>query len=154
MEMECRTFLVLLILVNISFPIKQTTNTEIVLFNGFDCREQKRLVSFLSQDWCRPEKLDKNALGEKSVAKLVTILQMAKFQLLEGIRCTKEATRFLVYCGSYSHMKLLHPPMMMLYQERNVWTCTDAGPTFIKVLHLKYIDLNSMVKIPMVIMLR
>ena len=56
-------------------------------------RESKKMVSFLTKDCYRPAKISgKNALGEK---KTVRFLQDA---------CDAQ---FLVYCGSYLHIKSL-----------------------------------------------
>ena len=86
-----------------------------LVFNGFDCRVPKKIVSFLTKDWCQPAKVSgKNALGEK---KTVTILQDAKFQIVSGIRCTKEVSKFLVYCGSYLHIKFFGPPKTRYIEE-------------------------------------
>ena len=72
---------------NLSHNIKQTMQNEQLVFNGFDCRVPKKIVSFLTKDWCQPTKSGgKNALGEK---KTVTMLQDANFQIVSGIRCTK-----------------------------------------------------------------
>ena len=57
----------------VSHNKKQTMQNDQLIFNGFDCRVPKKIVSFLTKDWCQPAKVsDKNALGEK---KTVTILQ-------------------------------------------------------------------------------
>ena len=86
-------------------------------------RVPKKLVSFLTNDWCQPAKVSgKNALGEK---KTVTILQDAKFQIVSGIRCTKEVSKFLVYCGSYSHMKFFGPPMVLVPTVISTEECMD-----------------------------
>ena len=62
-----------------------------LVFNGFDCRVPKKFVSFLTKDWCQSAKA-----GEKKAERTVTILQSADFQIVSGIRCTKEVSKFLV----------------------------------------------------------
>ena len=68
-------------------------------------------MSFLTKDWCQPAKASgKNALGEKKAERTVTILKSAAFQIVSSTHCTKEVSKFLVYCGSYSHMKFFVLP--------------------------------------------
>ena len=71
--MNWTTLIITLMSSTISHNLKQTMQNDQLIFNGFDCRVPKKIVSFLTKDWCQPAKVsDKNALGEK---KIVTILQ-------------------------------------------------------------------------------
>ena len=100
--------------VNLAYTIKQTMKNNKVIFDGFDCCVPKKLLSFLAKDWCCPAKaIAKHALGERNIEKTVTILQNIDFQIVSDVRCNKEITRFLVYCGSYSHMKLMRLPKIL-----------------------------------------
>ena len=86
----------------------------------------KKLVSFLTKDWCQPAKASgKNALGEKKAERTVTILQNADFQIVSGIRYTKEVSKFLVYCGSYSHTKFFGPPTVLVPSVISTKECMD-----------------------------
>ena len=72
-----------LLSVNLSSSIKQTMKNDKVIFDGFDGCVPKKLVSFLTKNWCRPAKAGaENDLGERIVAKSVTILQNAYFQIV------------------------------------------------------------------------
>ena len=64
--MNWTTLIITLISLTVSHNIKQTMQNDQLTFNGFDCRVPKKIVSFLTKDWCQPAKVsDKNALGEK-----------------------------------------------------------------------------------------
>ena len=111
---------------NPSHNIKQTMQNDLLVFNGFDCRVPKKLVSFLTKDWCQPAKASgKDAFGEKKAERIVTILQNADFQIVSGIRCTKEVSTFLVYCVSYSHMKFFGPPTVLVPLVISTEECMD-----------------------------
>ena len=50
----------------LSHNIKQTMQNDQLVFNGFICKVPKKIVSFLTKDWCQPATSSgKNALGEK-----------------------------------------------------------------------------------------
>ena len=64
--MNWTTFIITLMSSNLSHNIKQNMQNDQLIFNGFDCRVPKKIVSFLTKDWCQPAKVSgKNALGEK-----------------------------------------------------------------------------------------
>ena len=153
--MELWTLIITLISsVNLAYTIKQTMKNNKVIFDGFDCCVPKKLLSFLAKDWCCPAKaIAKHALGERNVAKTVTILQNKDFQIVSGVRCNKEITRFLVYCSSYSHMKLmrlpkiLQPEVMSTEEFTHVRTCR----AYIYKGQTIKIELNEIVQIPMIL---
>ena len=108
-------------------------------------------MSFLAKDWCTPTtKSSDNVLGEK---KTVTILQDAKFQIVSGIRSTKQVSKFLVYCGSYSHMKLFGPPTILEPSVITTEECSDMyqrGAYIYKGKTIK-IEPNTVISIPMIV---
>ena len=113
--MELPTLLLTIMSATLSNNLKQTTQSDRFNLNAFDCHNPSKIVSFLTKDWCSPTNRSDTFLGEK---RTVTILQEAKFQVVSGIRCTKQVSKFLVYCGSYSHMKLFGPPMILDHDSR------------------------------------
>ena len=81
--MKLPTLLITIMSATLSNNLKQTTKLDQLVFDGFDCRNPSKIVSFLAKDWCTPTtKSSDNVLGEK---KTVTILQDAKFQIVSGI---------------------------------------------------------------------
>ena len=106
----------------LSNNLKQTTKHDQFVLDGLDCRNPSKIVSFLTKDWCSPTNCSDTVLGEK---KTVTILQNAKFQIVSGIRCTKQVSKFLVYCGLYSHMKLFGPPTILEPSVITTEECSD-----------------------------
>ena len=115
--MNWTTLIITIMSSTLSHNIKQAMQNDQLVFNGFDCRVPKKIVSFLTKDWCQPAKSSgKNALGEK---KTETVLQDANFQIVSGIRCTKEVSKFLVYCGSYLHMKFFGPPTVLEFGDHH-----------------------------------
>ena len=119
--------------------------------NGFDCRVPKKIISFLTKDWCQPtQSSGKNALGEK---KTVTVLQDTKFQIVSGIRCTKEISKLLVYCGSYSNMKFFGPPTVL---EPSVITTEECSDMYQRRAYIHKgqtikIEPNTVISIPMIV---
>ena len=149
--MNWTTLIITIMSWTVSHNIKQTMQNDQLIFNGFDCRVPKKIVSFLTKDWCQPAKVrNKNALGEK---KIVTIMQDAKFQLVNGIHCTKEVIQFLVYCGSYSHMKFFGPPSVLVPLVITTKECADMyrRQAYIHKSRTIKVELNSIVSIPMVV---
>ena len=121
------------------------------LYLSFDCRVPKKIVSFLTKDCYQPAKISgKNALGEK---KTVTILQDAKFQIVSGIRCTKEVSKFLVYCGSYSPMKFFGPPTVLVPSVISTEECMDMYRRHVYIYKGQTIKIepNTIVSIPMIV---
>ena len=55
--MNWTTLLIILMSSTSSHNIKQTMQNNQLVFNGFNCRVPKKLVSFLTKDWCQPAKL-------------------------------------------------------------------------------------------------
>ena len=120
--MELPTLLLTIMSPTLSNHLKQTTKIDQFTLEGFDCRNTSKVVSFLTKDWCSPANRSDTFLGEK---KTVTILQDAKFQIVSGIRCTKQVSKFLVYCGLYSHMKLFGPPTILEPSVITTEECSD-----------------------------
>ena len=135
----------------LSNNVKQTTKIDQLVFDGLDCRNPSKIVSFLTKDWCQqPTKSSSSALGDK---KTVTILQDAKFQIVSGIRCTKQVSKFLVYCGSYSHMKLFGPPTIL---EPSVITTEECSDMYRRRAYIYKgrtikIEPNTIISIPMIV---
>ena len=90
--MELPTLLLTIMSATLSNNLKQTTQSDRFNLNGFDCRNPSKIVSFLTKDWCSPINRSDTFLGEK---RTVTILQEAKFQIVSGIRCTKQVQNSL-----------------------------------------------------------
>ena len=89
--MNGTTLIIIIMSSHSSHNIKQTMQNYQLVFSGFDCRAPKKVVPFFTKVWCQPEKTgDENALGEKELLPY----------------CTKGVSKFLVYCNSYSHMKV------------------------------------------------
>ena len=109
--MKLLTYLILLVRSFSNFGLQQTTPNNHFILDGLDCRNPTSIVSFLSRDWCTPAPISRSDTREGK--KTVTVVQDSTFQILSGIRCTKQVSRFLVYCGSYSHMKLYGPPTIL-----------------------------------------
>ena len=120
--MKLPTLIITIMSATLSNNLKQRTKIDQLVFEALDCRNPNKIVSFLTKDWCQPTKSSGNALGEKNT---VTILQDAKFQILSGIRCTKQVSKCLVYCGSYSHMKLFGLPTILEPSVITTEECSD-----------------------------
>ena len=144
------SLILFLLSTTLSASLKQTTQSDRFNLDAFDCRNPTKVVSFLTRDWCSPTNRSDTLLATK---KTVTILQEAKFQIVRGIRCTKQVSKFLVYCGSYSHMKLFGPPTIL---EPSVITTDDCYDmynrrAFIYRGQTIKVELNTIISIPMIV---
>ena len=117
------TYLILIVKLTLAFGLQQTTPSNHFILEGLDCRNPTRIASFLSREWCTPTSISRG--DPPKGKKTVTVVQDAKFQILNGIRCTKQISRFLVYCGSYSHMKLYGPPTILEPSVITPEECSD-----------------------------
>ena len=152
--MNWTTLLIILMSSTSSHNIKQTLQNNQLVFNGFNCRVPKKLVSFLTKDWRQPAKAGgENALGEEKAERTVTILQSADFQIVSGKHCTKEVSKFLVYCGSYSHMKFFGPPTVLVSLVISTKECMDMYQrrAYIYKGQTIKIEPNTIVSIPMIV---
>ena len=55
--MNQTTLIIILMSSNSSHNIEKTIQNDRLIFNRFDCRVPKKLVSFLTKDQCQPAKL-------------------------------------------------------------------------------------------------
>ena len=149
--MKLPTLFLTIMLATLSTNLKQTTNSDRFTFEGLDCRNLSKIASFLTKDWCTPTSTSGgNVPGEK---KTITILQDAKFQIVSGIQCTKQVSKFLVYCGLYSHMKLFGPPTTL---EPSVITTEECSDMYRRRAYIYKgrtikIELNTIISIPMIV---
>ena len=62
--MKLPTFIITIMSATLSNNVKQTTKINQLIFDGFDCRNPNKIVSFLTTDWCTPTtKSSDNVLG-------------------------------------------------------------------------------------------
>jgi len=95
-------------------------------FKAFDCRKPSEIISYRKFDWCKPLKA-KNTLGDDDLVanENFILVQKQKFQSIKGIKCTKQVSTFLLYCGTYGHMKLMNPPSILEPELLSVEDCRD-----------------------------
>ena len=75
--------------------------------HALDCRRPTKIQTGLVSDVCG----NLTKLGdEDKVMENTLILQKSKVQVLKAVRCKKQYNRYLMYCGAYSHMKLVESP--------------------------------------------
>ena len=149
--MKLTALLCITMLSTLSMTLKQTTSIDRFTFEGMDCRNPTKIASFRTKDWCSPISTNSsNVSGDK---KTVAILQDAKFQIVNGIRCTKQVSKFLVYCGSYSHMKLYGPPSILEPAVITTEECSDMYRRRAYIYKGKTIkiELNTVISIPMIV---
>ena len=71
-----------------------------------DYRQPTKIQSGLVDDICgKPT----NTTSER-ITQDVIVLQSSGTRVITATRCKKQAHRILMYCGAYSHMKLIEPP--------------------------------------------
>ena len=52
-------------------------------------------------------------MGDNIKKNEVTLVQQYRRQNIRGVRCTKRVSKFLIYCGVYSHQKFYKPPTFL-----------------------------------------
>ena len=149
--MKLTALLCITMLSTLSMTLKQTTSIDRFTFEGMDCRNPTKIASFRTKDWCSP--ISTNSINVSGDKKTVAILQDAKFQIVNGIRCTKQVSKFLVYCGSYSHMKLYGPPSILEPAVITTEECSDMYRRRAYIYKGKTIkiELNTVISIPMIV---
>ena len=99
---------ILLIPVVTASPVHQTSEPyEEYPLNALDCRRPTKIQTGLISDVCG--KHDEPG-DDKKVVENVLLLQESETQVLKATRCKKYYYRMLMYCGSFSHMKLVEAP--------------------------------------------
>ena len=91
---------------------------------GYDCSRPKSLVSYKKSEWCLPI-IDSIKTGDDENKEKVFLAQKFVTQKLKAIKCTKKASRFLIYCGNYSHMKFFNLPSILEPEIMTTDECTD-----------------------------
>ena len=74
--------------------------------HALDCRQPTKIQSGLVADICgKPINITTN-----KVIQDVILLQTSGIRVIKATRCKKQAHRIRMYCGAYSHMKLIESP--------------------------------------------
>ena len=148
-EMNKTTFL-LFYIVQYSVTIKQIRKNEALKFIAYDCTKPTSLVSYRKSDWCVPNKTHENPKGDKNEEKRITIIQKFGTQNVKGIKCSKRVSKFLLYCGTYSHQKFMGPPSIMVPESMPENECSDmyARKAYIIDGKTMRIGLNQQIQFP------
>ena len=97
-----------------------------ISLSALDCFHPKTVVHANLMNICAPP-VDPDAGAQTDAREQeVTILQHEEEIVLKGYRCTMKQTTLLVYCGAYSHEKLLRPPAVLEPQVVTIGTCKTA----------------------------
>ena len=97
-----------------------------ISLSALDCFHPKTVVHANLLNLCAPA-ADSDAEAQTAASEQeVTILQHEEEIVLKGYRCTMKQTTLLVYCGAYSHEKLLRPPAVLEPQGVTIGTCKTA----------------------------
>ena len=75
-------------------------------FQALDCRVPVKVQTMLWNDLCDIKNQTTTGTKEKVT---ITILQYSPERTVKAVCCTKLETRVLMYCGAYSHEKLMEP---------------------------------------------
>jgi len=92
---------------------------------GFDCNKPTRLSSYKKSEWCMPIKGPENPKGDETNDMKITVIQRFGSQNVKGSKCSKRASKFLLYCGTYGHQKFVGPPTIMEPEIMSVSECSD-----------------------------
>lgn len=88
---------------------------------ALDCRTPKRIVSWDMESMCRSPGLETTP---KDQTDTVTIIQETSTSRMRAGRCARRTSRFVMYCGAYSHVKLSTPPDIMQPEPLSIEDCT------------------------------
>ena len=104
----------ILILVNGAISLTSIKNVSIA---GFDCRTPREIRTFDRAQFCpKPGKVVNRE-------QKVTVIQRDDVTTHVALRCKQRESKFLIYCGAYSHMKLLRSPVIDQTVEVTVAEC-------------------------------
>ena len=110
---------------------------------ALDCRSPRKITAALLDQVCSPPPERKQGAQE-----VVMILQKIKRKVVPAYRCMKNISKIVVYCGSFSHMKIAEPPAINRYEKIPEETCKDMVMTHTyktETGEIKKVDINSSV---------
>ena len=117
------TFVIICLFANIQC-IKQIREKSVYKLRGYNCNKPKSLVSYRKAEWCIPNTGTHHSGDDENIENVI-LAQKFVTQKLKAIKCTKKASRFLIYCGNYSHMKFFSPPSILEPEIMTTDECTD-----------------------------
>jgi len=123
-ETVLKTTLIVICFFTTANCIKQIREKSVFKFHGYNCLKPKSLASYKKSEWCLPV-IDSKKTGDGENKEKVILAQKFTTQKLKGIKCTKKASRFLIYCGNYSHMKFFNPPSILEPEIMSIDECYD-----------------------------
>ena len=97
-----------------------------ISLSALDCFHPKTVVHANLMNLCAPAAKPDAEAQAAAEEQEVTILQHEEEIVLKGYRCTMKQTTFWIYCGAYSHEKLLKPPAVLEPQGVTLGTCKTA----------------------------
>ena len=110
---------------------------------ALDCRSPKRITAALLDQVCSPPPEVK-----KGGQEVVMILQRIKRRVVPAYRCIKNISKIVMYCGSFSHMKMAEPPAINRFEKIPEKICKDMVMTHTyktETGDIKKVDINSSV---------
>ena len=105
--------MVLMVLVQLGKEVR----TYRVQYN--DCSKPTNLSKLSIYTVCTEEK------KQMSQPKKYHILQMMRDQKLTGYKCQVKYSRFEMYCGAFSHEKIIKIPVIEVVEEISIQACRD-----------------------------
>ena len=123
-----KTTFILILTIHYTVTVKQIRKNESFRFIGYDCTKPTKLVSYKKSEWCMPnmpkdEKL--KPINPKGDDYKITVVQKFGSQIVKGVKCSKRVSKFLLYCGTYSHQKFLGPPTILEPELMSEVECDD-----------------------------
>ena len=92
---------------------------------ALDCRNPSKILTWDSQSMCK-------TIGNSIPAQQfddITLIQEQSVQKLKAVRCNRKISRFVMYCGAYSHAKLSLPPDIMQHEVLSIEECLQLTKT-------------------------
>lgn len=121
-----KTTFILILTFHYTVTVKQIRKNESFRFVGFDCSKPTKLVSYKKSEWCMPNMPENGKpIKSKGDEYKITVVQKFASQLVKGVKCSKRVSKFLLYCGTYSHQKFLGPPTIMVPELMSEVECDD-----------------------------
>ena len=75
--MKLPPLIITIMSLTLSNNVKQTTKINQLIFDGFDCRNPNKIVSFLTKDWCTPTNSSLQRLGGEKDCNYTTRRQVS-----------------------------------------------------------------------------
>jgi len=101
---------------------------EVFQFEALDCDGAHALARYAGRTFCDKQSLMKeNGLAEKKPGGVYAVLQKRRAVRFKAMMCEKRVSSISLYCGAFSHTKMIEPPDIMKPERVPRAMCADVA---------------------------